>query len=117
MTYRRRAEEALARTVAAAHAKLTAKQESLDAAESSRAEEVALRVRMQSQLETFVAQRAAAVQQLDSQLAASKARELDLSAKLSEANQRVGDKEERRGRSESKRRARKKAYNICRQKN
>jgi len=47
-------------------------------------------MRLQSQLEIFVAQRAAAVQQLDSQLAASKARELELSAKLSEATQRVG---------------------------
>eukprot|EP00026_Physarum_polycephalum_P006321 Phypoly_transcript_06363.p1 GENE.Phypoly_transcript_06363~~Phypoly_transcript_06363.p1 ORF type:complete len:506 (+),score=147.03 Phypoly_transcript_06363:177-1694(+) len=98
---RRRAEEALARTVAAAHAKLTAKQEALDAAEASRAEEAALRMRLQSQLETFVAQRAAAMQQLDSQLAASKARELELSTKLTEANQRAEEVTRRQALSEA----------------
>lgn len=44
---------------------------------------------VQAQLETFVAQRTTQLEQLDSQLAAAKVRELDLSSKLTEANQRV----------------------------
>lgn len=45
--YRRRAEEALARTVAAAHAQLTQKQEALAHADQARASEYAARSRIQ----------------------------------------------------------------------
>ncbi len=79
----------MARTVAAAHAKLTLKADALAAAEKSLAKETNTRERIQTQLENFVAKHASIVEDLDSQLASTKARELELSNKLLEANQRV----------------------------
>lgn len=88
---RKRAEEALARTVAAAHSKLTLKTSALATAEAGLTEEANIRSRLQQQLEKQTLEHQAALSSLEKQLSASKARELELSAKVTESSQRADD--------------------------